>query len=120
MTKREAFEIVINAIDAGVLEAPEVKEVLVKEVERLNSKNSKAKVKADAAHIEEEGRVLDYFPEGSVTVTEIAAAIPEMPYSTSKVTAILKRLVAYGYVKNEKVGKKSLYTKVEGFDAVED
>lgn len=122
MTKRTAYEMIINAIAAGEVVLPEadaIKAILEKEIVNLNNKTSKAKAKATASQLGECELVLGVMPAGQFTVTEIAAMIPNTPYSTSKVTAILRKLVEAGKVVNTKAGKKSLYAVADA-DEIDD
>lgn len=114
-TQREWYNDVIRlargeeiADPAGLIAFAEGRiEALDKKV--ANRKPSKEKVEADEAL---KAQIFEVLSAEGKTVTEIVNAVDVEGLSTSKATAILKKMVADGTVENVKDKKKSLYRLV--------
>ena len=81
-------------------------------IENLDKKATKTSDKVNTDHAEVDGKVLSVMTTEKRKVGEIAKAVNteyEVDYSSSKVTASLRRLCENGAVKNVKEAKYSYY-----------
>lgn len=99
--------------DGMTATADEVVKFLESRIESLEKKTSKANDKVNTEQAEVDEKVLSVMTAIGTKVAQIAKLVNEeyeVEYSSSKVTASLRRLVAKGLVKNEVVKKDSLYS----------
>lgn len=99
--------------DGMTATADEVVKFLNSRIESLEKKATKTSDKANTEQAEVDEKVLSVMTAVQVKVGQIAKLVNEeydTDYSSSKVTASLRRLVAKGLVKNEQVKKDSLYS----------
>lgn len=99
--------------DGMTATADEVVKFLESRIESLEKKTSKASDKVNTEQAEVDEKVLSVMTAIGTKVAQIAKLVNEeyeVEYSSSKVTASLRRLVAKGLVKNEVVKKDSLYS----------
>lgn len=99
--------------DGMTATADEVVKFLESRIESLEKKTSKANDKVNTEQAEVDEKVLSVMTAIGTKVAQITKLVNEeyeVEYSSSKVTASLRRLVAKGLVKNEVVKKDSLYS----------
>ena len=99
--------------DGKSANADEVVKFLEGRIESLEKKTSKASDKVNTEQAEVDEKVLSVMTPIGTKVAQIAKLVNEeyeVEYSSSKVTASLRRLVARKLVKNEVVKKDSLYS----------
>lgn len=103
--------------DGMTASADEVVKFLNSRIESLEKKATKTSDKADTEKAEVDERVLSVLAPLGAKVKTITEMVNEQyglegenAYSSSKVTASLRRLVSKGLVKNEVVKKDSLYS----------
>ena len=100
-------------VDGMTATADEVVKFLESRIESLEKKTSKANDKVNTEQAAVDEKVLSVMTAIGTKVAQIAKLVNEeyeVEYSSSKVTASLRRLVAKGLVKNEVVKKDSLYS----------
>lgn len=99
--------------DGMTASADEVVKFLNSRIESLEKKATKTTDKTNTEQAEVDEKVLSVMTAVQVKVGQIAKLVNEeygTDYSSSKVTASLRRLVGKGLVKNEVVKKDSLYS----------
>ena len=99
--------------DGMTASADEVVKFLNSRIESLEKKATKTTDKTNTEQAEVDEKVLSVMTAVQVKVGQIAKMVNEeygTDYSSSKVTASLRRLVGKGLVKNEVVKKDSLYS----------
>ena len=99
--------------DGMTASADEVVKFLNSRIESLEKKATKTSDKTNTEQAEVDEKVLSVMTAVQVKVGQIAKMVNEeygTDYSSSKVTASLRRLVGKGLVKNEVVKKDSLYS----------
>ena len=99
--------------DGMTATADEVVKFLNSRIEALEKKATKTSDKTNTEQAEVDEKVLSVMTTVQVKVGQIAKMVNEeydTDYSSSKVTASLRRLVGKGLVKNEVVKKDSLYS----------
>lgn len=105
-------------VDGMTATADEVVKFLESRIENLEKKTSKANDKVNTEQVEVDGKVLSALTTAKTKVADILVAVKNLypddeavqKYSSSKVTASLRRLVAKELVKNEVDKKNSYYS----------
>ena len=123
ITQKQFFTALISLVESNpdftvkadgmTATADEVVKFLNSRIESLEKKATKTTDKTNTEQAEVDEKVLSVMTTVQVKVGQIAKMVNEeydTDYSSSKVTASLRRLVGKGLVKNEVVKKDSLYS----------